>query len=53
MAAATSRVVAEVERRKLAQALAEAAGNRSKAADALQMGFKAFTAKLREHGLDA
>jgi transcriptional regulator with GAF, ATPase, and Fis domain len=53
LAAATSRVVAEVERRKIGQALKEAAGNRAKAAEALQVGFKTFTAKLREHGLDA
>jgi len=53
MATATTRVVAEVERRKITQALAEAAGNRAKAAESLQLGFKAFTAKLREHGLDA
>jgi DNA-binding NtrC family response regulator len=52
MAAATARVVAEVERRKIEQALAEAGGNRAKAADALQLGLKAFTAKLREHGLE-
>jgi DNA-binding NtrC family response regulator len=53
MAAATARVVAEVERRKIAAALAEAGGNRAKAAEALQLAFKAFTAKLREHGVDA
>jgi DNA-binding NtrC family response regulator len=53
MAAATSRVVAEVERRKLQQALSDAGGNKAKAADALQVGFKTFTSKLREHGLDA
>jgi DNA-binding NtrC family response regulator len=53
LAAATSRVVAEVERRKIGLALKEAAGNRAKAAESLQVGFKAFTAKLREHGLDA
>jgi len=52
MAAATARAVSEVERRKLAVALAEAGGNRAKAADALQLGFKVFTAKLREHGLE-
>jgi DNA-binding NtrC family response regulator len=52
MAAATARVVAEVERRKIERALAEASGNRAKAAEALQLGFKAFTAKLREHGLE-
>ena len=53
MAAATARVVAEVERRKIEQALAETGGNRARAAESLQLGFKAFTAKLREHGLDA
>jgi transcriptional regulator with GAF, ATPase, and Fis domain len=53
MAAATARVVGEVERRKIAAALADAGGNRAKAAEALQLGFKAFTAKLREHGVDA
>ena len=53
MAAATSRVVAEVERRKLQQALSDAGGNKAKAADTLQVGFKTFTSKLREHGLDA
>ena len=52
MAAATARVVAEVERRKIEQALVETAGNRAKAAEVLQLGFKAFTAKLREHGLE-
>ena len=53
LAGATQRVVAEVERRKIEQALKEAAGNRAKAAETLQVGFKAFTAKLREYGLDA
>jgi DNA-binding NtrC family response regulator len=53
LAAATSRVVAEVERRKIGQALKEAGGNRARAAEALQLGFKTFTAKLREHGLEA
>jgi DNA-binding NtrC family response regulator len=53
LAAATSRVVAEVEKRKIGQALKEAGGNRTRAAEVLQVGFKTFTAKLREHGLDA
>jgi DNA-binding NtrC family response regulator len=53
LAAATSRVVAEVEKRKIGQALKEAGGNRARAAESLQVGFKTFTAKLREHGLDA
>jgi DNA-binding NtrC family response regulator len=53
MAAATARVVTEVERRKLQQALADAGGNKAKAAEALQLGFKSFTAKLREYGIDS
>jgi len=52
MAAATARVVAEVERRKMQAALSDAGGNRAKAAETLQLGFKAFTAKLKEHGLE-
>ena len=52
MAAATARVVAEVEKRKMESALADAGGNRAKAADALQMPMKAFTSKLREYGLE-
>jgi DNA-binding NtrC family response regulator len=52
MAAATARVIAEVERRKLQQALVDASGNKARAADALQIGFKTFTSKLREHGLE-
>ena len=53
MAAVTARVVKEVERRKIETALSEAGGDRGRAAEALQLGFKAFAAKLREHGLDA
>ena len=52
MAAATARIVAEVEKRKIEGALADAGGNRAKAAESLQLGFKTFTSKLREHGLD-
>ena len=53
LAVATQRIVSEVERRKIEQALKEAAGNRARAADLLQVGFKAFISKLREYGLDA
>jgi DNA-binding NtrC family response regulator len=52
MAAVTARVVAEVEKRKMETALVEAGGNRAKAAEALQVPLKVFTAKLREHGLE-
>ena len=49
---ATRRTVAEVERRKIELALKEAAGNRGRAAEVLQVSYKAFTAKLKEYGLE-
>src|SRR5262249_52999046 len=52
MADATKRVVAEVERRKIDQALKEAAGNKGRAAEILQLTYKAFTSKLKDHGLE-
>jgi DNA-binding NtrC family response regulator len=52
MGEASRRILAQVERRKIDQALREAAGNRSRAAELLQMSYKIFTTKLREHGLD-
>jgi DNA-binding NtrC family response regulator len=52
LAEATRRVVAEMERRKIEQTLKEAAGNKGRAADLLQISYKTFTAKLREHGLE-
>jgi DNA-binding NtrC family response regulator len=51
MADATRRVVAEVERRKIEQALREAAGSKGRAAEILQVSYKALLAKLKEHGL--
>jgi DNA-binding NtrC family response regulator len=53
LADVTRRVTAEVERRKLEMALKEAAGNKIRAAEALQVPFKMFTAKLRAYGLDS
>jgi DNA-binding NtrC family response regulator len=52
MAEATKRVVGEVERRKIEQALKEAAGNKGRAAEILHLTYKALTSKLKEHGLD-
>jgi DNA-binding NtrC family response regulator len=52
MAEATRRVVIEVERRKLEQALKDASGHKGRASEILQMPFKLFTAKLRDYGLD-
>ncbi len=52
LADATRRTVAEVERRKIEQALKEAAGSKGRAAEILQVSYKAFTTKLREHGFE-
>jgi DNA-binding NtrC family response regulator len=49
---ASRRVLAEVERRKIEQALKEAGGNRGRAAEVLQVSYKALVSKLREYGLD-
>jgi DNA-binding NtrC family response regulator len=51
MLEATRRVASEVERRKIGHAMQEAAGNKQRAAEALQISFKALTSKLREYGL--
>ncbi len=48
---ATRRVVAEVEKRKIEQALREG-GNPGRAAEILQVSYKALLAKLREHRLE-
>jgi DNA-binding NtrC family response regulator len=50
---ASRRVLAEVERRKIEQALKQASGNRGHAADILQISFKTLISKLKEFGLDA
>jgi DNA-binding NtrC family response regulator len=49
---ASRRVLAEVERRKIEQALKEAAGNRGRAAEILQVSYKTLVAKLREYSLE-
>ncbi|HUF22967.1 MAG TPA: sigma-54 dependent transcriptional regulator [Vicinamibacterales bacterium] len=49
---ATRRVVGEVERRKLQEALRETAGHRLKAAEMLGLTPKMFSLKLREYRLD-
>ena len=48
LAEATARTVSEVERRKIQQALSDAGGDRGRAADLLQLNYKALDAKLRE-----
>jgi DNA-binding NtrC family response regulator len=52
LAEATKRIVSEVERRKIEQALKESAGNKGRAAEILQVSYKAFTTKLKEFGLE-
>ncbi len=49
----TRRAIGEVERRKIEQALKEAGGDRGRAAELLQVSYKALLAKLKEHGLEA
>jgi DNA-binding NtrC family response regulator len=48
---ALRRTTAEVERRKIEQAMRDAAGNKQRAADLLLVSFKALTQKLKEHGI--
>jgi DNA-binding NtrC family response regulator len=45
------RVTAEVERRKIESALSEAAGNKQRAAEALQISYKTLLQKLKEYGI--
>jgi DNA-binding NtrC family response regulator len=51
MGEALRRISAEVERRKIEQALKDARGNKSMAADALQIGFKALGTRMRQLGI--
>ena len=49
---ASRRVLAEVERRKIEQALREAGGNKAKAAAMLQVASKALLAKMKDYGIE-
>jgi DNA-binding NtrC family response regulator len=51
MLEATRRVTTEVERKKVETALREAAGNKQRAAEQLQISYKTLTSKMREFGL--
>jgi DNA-binding NtrC family response regulator len=51
MEEASQRVLREVERRKLAQALADTAGDRARMCELLQMTPGVLAARLRECGL--
>jgi DNA-binding NtrC family response regulator len=48
---ALRRVTGEVERRKVEQALKEAGGNKHRAAEMLQVSYKALLQKQKEHGI--
>jgi DNA-binding NtrC family response regulator len=52
LADATRRVTAEAERRKIAQALKEASGNKPRAADMLQVNYKVLLMKLKDYGIE-
>ncbi len=52
LAEVSRRALGEVERRKIEMALKEAAGNRGRAAEILQISYKSFTTKLKDHGLE-
>jgi DNA-binding NtrC family response regulator len=51
LAEATRRVQVACERWKIQQALAEAGGDKGRAAEALQLSYKALVTKLREYGI--
>ena len=51
LADVTARFAGEAEKRKIALALRQANGDAGRAADLLQINFKALTAKLRQYGL--
>src|SRR5262245_52381163 len=46
------RAVAEAEKRKVEQVMKDAAGNRGRAAELLQISYKALLGKLKEYGLE-
>ncbi len=46
------RILAEAEQRKIAQTVKDAAGNKGRAAEILQMPYKLLISKMREYGLE-
>jgi DNA-binding NtrC family response regulator len=48
----TARVTAEAERRKIALALKESGGDKARAADALQIGYRVLLGKMKDLGLE-
>jgi len=53
LGAATKRVIAEVEKRKIEQTLKDAGGHRGHTAEILQISYKQLLGKLKEYGLEA
>jgi DNA-binding NtrC family response regulator len=52
LADVSRRAAAEAEKIKIEEVLKEAGGNKGRAAELLQIGFKSLLAKLREHGFE-
>jgi DNA-binding NtrC family response regulator len=52
LAEASRRVLGEVERRKMSQALRDAGGQKPRAADLLAVSYKTLLMKLKEHGIE-
>jgi DNA-binding NtrC family response regulator len=52
LADVTSRFADEAEKRKLALALKQANGDKGRAADLLNISFKALTGRLKHYGID-
>jgi len=52
LADVTRRATVEVERRKIQAALKDAAGQKPRAADLLQVSYKTLLQKLKEYGID-
>jgi DNA-binding NtrC family response regulator len=50
MSEALRRTAAEVERRKIEQAMKDAGGHRMRAAELLQISYKSLQQKLKDHG---
>ena len=52
LADVTTRFAEQAEKRKIAQTLRQANGDKGRAADLLNISFKTLTARLKHHGLD-
>jgi len=52
LAEASRRVLAEVERRKIREAIGDSGGDRGRAAGLLQMSYKTLVSKLKELGIE-